>query len=297
MSRERTVDPWALVDKGDLWYLVAGTPAGRRTFRLDRIVGLAVLDTPAPRPDDLDVAGIWESVVDEVEQRRGRVTATVLTTPFLVRVVRDQFGRHATVLGPDGDGRVRLEVASHTARSVAEKLAGFGAAVEVLEPASVRDELGGAGRRAGGPVLSVGAASVPRMITEGTFTVSGFTGVPIAEERPVVTALGVGVATMEKQYAGGVEGRSTTLFTSAFDPERGVGTYVAMESFEGSLDGRAGTFNFVHAASTSGTDRSAEHFLIVPSSGTGDLAGIAGSGALVVDADGTHRMRFDYTLD
>ena len=144
----RTVDPWALVDKGEVWYLVAGTPAGRRTFRLDRIVGLSVLDTPAPRPDDLDVAGIWESVVDEVEQRRGRVTATVVTTPFLVRVVRDQFGRHATVVGPgslEGDGRVRLEVASHTARSVAEKLAGFGASVEVLEPASVRDELAALG--------------------------------------------------------------------------------------------------------------------------------------------------------
>ena len=135
------------------------------------------------------------------------------------------------------------------------------------------------------------------MITEGTFTVSGFAGVPIEQERPVVTALGVGVATMEKAYTGGVEGRSTTLFTSAFDPERGIGTYVAMESFEGSLAGRAGTFNFVHAASTTGDDRSAEHFLIVPSSGTGDLAGIAGSGALVVDADGTHRMRFDYTVD
>src|SRR6188768_700913 len=46
---ERTVDPWALVDKGDHWYLVAGTPAGRRTFRLDRIVGLEVHDTPAAR--------------------------------------------------------------------------------------------------------------------------------------------------------------------------------------------------------------------------------------------------------
>ena len=135
------------------------------------------------------------------------------------------------------------------------------------------------------------------MITEGTFTVSGFTGVPIAEEGPIVTALGVGIATMEKLYAGGVEGRSTTLFTFAHDQARGVGTYVAMESFEGSLYGRAGTFNFVHAASTSGTDRYAEHFLIAPSSGTGDLVGIAGSGALVVDADGTHRMRFDYTLE
>jgi len=138
---ERTVDPWALVDKGEHWYLVAGTPAGRRTFRLDRIVHLVVEDAPAARPDDLDVAGIWESVVDEVEERRSRVTAIVLTTPFLVRVLRSQFGRHLTVLGTEDDDRVRLEVGSHTVRSVAEHLAGFGAAVEVLEPASVRAEL------------------------------------------------------------------------------------------------------------------------------------------------------------
>ena len=134
------------------------------------------------------------------------------------------------------------------------------------------------------------------MITEGTFTVSGFAGVPVEVPDPVQTALGVGVATMEKRYAGAVEGRSTTLFTSAFDPERGIGTYVAMESFEGSLDGRSGTFNFVHVASTSGTDRSGEFFAIVPGSGTAELAGITGDGALVIDPDGTHRMRFEYTV-
>lgn len=132
--------------------------------------------------------------------------------------------------------------------------------------------------------------------TEGTFEVSGFAGVPVDVPDPVQTALGVGVATMEKRYSGAVEGRSNTLFTSAFDPERGIGTYVAMESFEGAVDGRSGTFNFVHVASTSGTDRSGEYFTIVAGSGTGELAGITGGGALVIDADGTHRMRFDYTL-
>ena len=134
------------------------------------------------------------------------------------------------------------------------------------------------------------------MISEGTFTVSGFAGVPVEQDRPVTTALGVGVATMAKEYAGGIAGRSTTLFTSAFDPELGVGTYVAMESFEGELDGRAGSFNYVHAASTRGTDRFDEHLAIVPSSGTGELAGIAGTGAITVDADGIHRLRLEYTL-
>ena len=99
-----------------------------------------------------------------------------------------------------------------------------------------------------------------------------------------------------KTYEGGVSGRSATIFTSAFDQARGVGTYVAMESFDGSLDGHAGTFNFTHAASTSGTDRAHEQFLIVPSSGTGELATISGAGGMAVDADGTHRVWFDYEL-
>ena len=62
------------------------------------------------------------------------------------------------------------------------------------------------------------------------------------------------------------------------------------------MAGRQGAFNFVHSATTSATDRSAEFFLVVPGSGTGDLAGITGTGSLGVDADGTHRIRLDYEL-
>ncbi len=124
----------------------------------------------------------------------------------------------------------------------------------------------------------------------------GFAAAEVAAAFEVRTGVDVGVATMEKEYSGQVSGRSATLFTSAFDHAAGVGTYVAMESFEGELDGAAGTFNFAHVASTRGSDRSDEAFVIVPGSGTGGLAGIAGTGGLTVDADGTHRVWFDYTL-
>lgn len=84
--------------------------------------------------------------------------------------------------------------------------------------------------------------------------------------------------------------------TAAFDQTTGVGTYVAMESFEGSLHGRNGAFNFAHPATTSGSDRTAEFFVIAPSRGTGEPAGIAGAGGMTVDADGTHRIWFDYEI-
>jgi hypothetical protein len=139
-------------------------------------------------------------------------------------------------------------------------------------------------------------ASVGPVHAAGTFTVASFTPTSVAPEPAVVTALAVGVSTMEKTYDGEVTGRSATLFTAAFDQERGFGTYVAMESFEGALGGRTGSFNYVHSASTTGTDRSGEYFAIVPGSGTGELAGISGGGGMSVDSDGTHRVWFDYEL-
>ncbi|WP_019925608.1 DUF3224 domain-containing protein [Nocardia sp. BMG111209] len=101
---------------------------------------------------------------------------------------------------------------------------------------------------------------------------------------------------MSSGCARDAEARAATLFTAASDQATDVGTYVAMESFEGSLNGAAGTFCFAHSATTSGTDRTAEFFVIVPTSGSGDLTGITGGGAMAVDADGTHRIRLDYEL-
>lgn len=132
------------------------------------------------------------------------------------------------------------------------------------------------------------------MRASGTFEVAEFS--PTSVTSSVETGLPVGVATMTKTYGGEVDGRSATLFTSAFDQASGVGTYVAMESFEGSLNGRAGAFNFAHSATTHGTDRTREFFTIVPASGTGELAGITGTGSMSIEDDGTHRISFDYEL-
>ncbi|MFB9903663.1 DUF3224 domain-containing protein [Allokutzneria oryzae] len=133
------------------------------------------------------------------------------------------------------------------------------------------------------------------MRASSTFKVSTFAPTQV-DAPPVTTALPVGVSTMDKHYDGEVTGRSTTLFTAAFDHTTGAGTYVAMESFEGSLHDRSGTFNFAHSATTLGEGREGEYFVIVPTSGTAGLAGISGTGGIAVDADGTHRIWFDYEL-
>jgi predicted DNA-binding transcriptional regulator YafY len=138
---ERLIDPWGLVDKDEIWYLLAGTEHGQRTFRVDRILHAEPTGQPAARPDGFTLASAWEQVVGEVEQRRSRTWATVLIEARLVPVLRDHFGRHCHAGSQLDDGRTRVRIAAPTPLDIARNLAGWGAMIEVIEPRIVQAEL------------------------------------------------------------------------------------------------------------------------------------------------------------
>ncbi|THG32869.1 DUF3224 domain-containing protein [Naasia lichenicola] len=134
------------------------------------------------------------------------------------------------------------------------------------------------------------------MIATGNFTTSNFIPAPVEPAAPIETGLPVGVATMIKTFTGEIDGRASTIFVSAFDPSTGVGTYMALESFEGSIGGKTGACNLLHVASTGGDDAYNQLFIIVPASGTGELAGITGTGALSVGEDDAYTVTLDYSI-
>ncbi|MCB8775806.1 DUF3224 domain-containing protein, partial [Escherichia coli] len=70
-----------------------------------------------------------------------------------------------------------------------------------------------------------------------------------------------------------------------------------LESFEGEISGRAGSFNFLHSGTTLGKSKVLEMLMIVPGSGTAEFAGIAGTGSLLVDSDGTHHLTLEWRID
>jgi len=138
---ERLVDPWGLVAKDEIWYLIAGTDRGQRTFRVDRIIQAEQTDQPASRPDGFILASAWEQVVAEVEQHRSRTWATVIIQDRFTPILRDRFGQHCYTDGQLDDGRARVRVAAPTPLDIARNLAGWGEMVEVIEPSTVRAEL------------------------------------------------------------------------------------------------------------------------------------------------------------
>jgi predicted DNA-binding transcriptional regulator YafY len=137
----RVVDPYGLVCKAGIWYLVADSGGEPRLFRVSRVASAVVDEEPVRRRDGISLAGLWSSLRREVEDRPAPLEV-------VVRVRRewlDLFGRmcaaHLAGPLPDATGewtQVRLRYPGVMA---ARPLLSFGANVEVLSPASVRADL------------------------------------------------------------------------------------------------------------------------------------------------------------
>ena len=100
---------------------------------------------------------------------------------------------------------------------------------------------------------------------------------------------------IDKQLHGDMEAIGAGEMLSAGNGAKGSsGAYVAIERVSGTLHGRTGGFVLQHVGlMTRGTPQLA--ITVVPDSGVGELAGIAGS--LKVDIiEGKHFYTFDYTL-
>jgi predicted DNA-binding transcriptional regulator YafY len=77
----RTVDPLGVVCKQAIWYLVARTPTGMRTYRISRMANAVVLATPFLRPENFDLGRHWKASVQQLNQMRTQYIATLALAP------------------------------------------------------------------------------------------------------------------------------------------------------------------------------------------------------------------------
>lgn len=99
---------------------------------------------------------------------------------------------------------------------------------------------------------------------------------------------------IDKRYQGDLEGTGVGEMLSARTKVAGSAGYVAMERITGALHGRSGSFVIQHdGLMNRGAPALVIH--IVPDSGTGDLAGIAGSASIKIEG-GQHFYEIAYSL-
>ncbi len=145
---DRILDPLGVVLKSGVWYLVALRDGAPRTYRVSRIEYAEALDERFERPPGFDLAGYWAASTAAYERDLPRIEV-------IIRVDPEQLGLLATLVGggavdgaeqlpnegdPEGWQRLRLSV--DWPRDAAARLVGMGGALEVVEPAELRTEVG-----------------------------------------------------------------------------------------------------------------------------------------------------------
>jgi len=145
-SSLRTVHPLGLVVKNQVWYLIAQTEAGQRTFRVSRVQSVQRTEEPVQRPEGFDLAGAWRSIVATLDDQRVPTRVGIRTDPGTFDVLGYVFGTRMVDGHARPDGRVDVEIRGHSEEVVARQLAGFADAIDILWPERVQTSLADIGR-------------------------------------------------------------------------------------------------------------------------------------------------------
>ena len=142
-SSTRTVDPYGLVAKREVWYLLGGTEAGLRTFRVERVTAVELRDDLVVLPRGFDLATAWETVLGRVEElRSGAVGVTLEADAEALPHVLRRFGPKARIVSPPvAGGRTTVEIGFDSEFQAIVDLAAYPENLEVIGPPSVRGRL------------------------------------------------------------------------------------------------------------------------------------------------------------
>lgn len=144
---ERTVSPLGLVAKGSVWYLVTAVAqhgeTALRTYRVSRIQEARLLETPATRPPDFDLAAYWQQASAQflvgLPQYPAVVRAQADSIPRLYSAAK--FARIEQVHPPDSAGWCRVDIRFEVIEEATDYVLSLGAQIEVLEPAELRQRV------------------------------------------------------------------------------------------------------------------------------------------------------------
>jgi predicted DNA-binding transcriptional regulator YafY len=142
---EQDAEPYGLVAKANVWYLVYGRGGNPHVTRVSQIVEADVLPDVFIRPPDFDLQAFWEAWCAEYESQPpfcARVRVAPEALPLLAEYVGDRARAElAQTRLPDAGGWVTLDLPFESFVAARTCLLGLGRAVEVLEPESLRKSL------------------------------------------------------------------------------------------------------------------------------------------------------------
>jgi predicted DNA-binding transcriptional regulator YafY len=151
-TSDRVLEPYGLVLKGGIWYVVARSGEDVRTFRLSGIQALIALDETFTRPRDFDLPVYWVEATKQFERDIYVGTARVRATDRGIRRLKDisstvkaAIDTAEIIVGPDG--WVSLTIPIEEVQWAAREMVKAGSEVEVLDPPELRQAVAEVARK------------------------------------------------------------------------------------------------------------------------------------------------------
>ena len=143
---KRLVDPYGLVAKTSVWYLVAGAMRGIFTYRVSRIQEAEITGSSFERPVDFDLPGYWATWCADFEAQHDQYEVTLRVPPKGIPLLIQIFGEgiHTIVEqsgGTDDKGCCKLTLTFESPDDACRKLLGLGTAIEIIKPEELRKQM------------------------------------------------------------------------------------------------------------------------------------------------------------
>jgi predicted DNA-binding transcriptional regulator YafY len=140
---KRYVNPYGLVAKAGVWYMV-GTVRGRVfAYRVSRIKSVESTQDHFQRSPDFDLAAYWNRWCDEFERNVPRYAVTVRVKPHFILMLPNLYGEGVHVLieragPPDAEGCIILTLSFESYDAALGSALSLGTGAEVVEPEEMR---------------------------------------------------------------------------------------------------------------------------------------------------------------
>jgi predicted DNA-binding transcriptional regulator YafY len=141
LVRTYVVDPYGLVNKAGVWYLVADHEGEPGLYRVDRAQSAVALAEPVRRRADVRLDDAWEALRRRIDDLPSLVAVTALVRDdVLALFLRVHQAELAGEVSAAKSGWSQAELRFRSLRNV-ETLLAFGPGVEVLAPGEAREAL------------------------------------------------------------------------------------------------------------------------------------------------------------
>ena len=143
---KRLIEPYGLVAKTSVWYVIAGVLRMVLSFRVSRIQQAELSDSHFERPDDFDLADFWANWCARFETSHNQYVVTLRVHPDGIPHLVQVFGEGIYHLieqagSPDDEGCCTLSLTFESAETACQKLLGLGTIIEVVSPQALQHKM------------------------------------------------------------------------------------------------------------------------------------------------------------